>query len=414
MKILIINNYFTPMGGAEVVSYGQYKLLKENGHEVLFFSTDKEPFFETENLPTGFFPHVINYNKLSGFKKIIAIPNNYYNIDAEKKLDEFLKQHRPDIIHIHNIKSALTASVLKTCYKNNIPVVQTLHDAGLFCPTSMLRVHNETYCKNELCVSGNYTHCILNKCRGDNYLKSLNAALEATFNKVHKLYNGVLAFTTPSEDLRRLAIKSGISPEKVFAIPNFLDEKYYNISSDYDKGQYFLYVGRISQEKGLDYAIEAFAKLPPEIKLRIVGTGQEKERLEKKVKNLSLKNVEFVGYKAGEDLINEYKNCIATILPCNWFETFGMTIIESFACAKPVIASNLGGIPETVIPDETGFLVESGCIDDIINAVKKLYYEEDYLKKLSLNCKTKSKNYSKEAYYKKIMKLYEKVLLKDK
>jgi len=87
-----------------------------------------------------------------------------------------------------------------------------------------------------------------------------------------------------------------------------------------------------------------------------------------------------------------------------------MTIIESFACSKPVIGSNLGGISETVIPNETGILIEPECVDDIINAVKKIYYEEDYRKKLSVNCKNKSKNYSKEAYYQTTMNLYQNIL----
>lgn len=409
MKIVLVNNSFSPAGGAEIMTYWQYLLLKEKGHDVLIFSTDKEPYFENNNLQTEYFPQNSNYSKMQGFEKIKSIPNLYYNKEAEKKLDEFLKKNKPDLVHLNNIRAGLTPSILRACYKNNIPVIQTLHDASLFCPNAVLRINSKTYCKKELCVSGNYLHCIINKCRGDNYLKSLNAALELSLNKFHKFYDGISAFITPSKVLRKLAIKSGIFEDKVIAIPNFIDESYYKVNENYEKGQYFLYVGRISQEKGLDYVIEAFSKLPKEIKFRIVGTGPDKDKLENKVKELNINNVEFAGYKSGENLIKEYQNCIATILPCDWFESFGLTIVESFACSKPVIGSNLGGIPETVIPHETGILIEPGNIDDILNAVKKLYYEDEYRKKLSVNCKNKSQVYSREAYYEAVMKIYEKV-----
>lgn len=409
MKILIVNNSFSPAGGAEIMTFWQYLLLKEKGQEVLIFAADKEPYFVNDGLLTEYFPKSDNYLNQHGLNKIFSIPKLYYNLDAEKKLNAFLNKNRPDIVHLNNIRAGLTPSILRACYKNNIPVIQTLHDASLFCPNAVLRINGKTYCKDELCVSGNYLHCILNKCRGDSYLKSLNAALELSLNKIHKLYDNVSVFITPSKALKKLAINSGISEDKVIAVPNFIDESYYKIPENFEKGQYFLYVGRISQEKGLDYVIEAFSKLPKEIKFRIVGTGPDKDKLENKVKELNINNVEFAGYKSGEDLIKEYQNCIATILPCNWFENFPTTILESFASSKPVIGSNIGGIPETVIPDETGILIEPGNIDDIIGAVKKLYSDEDFRKRLSVSCKNKSQVYSREAYYEAIMKIYEKV-----
>lgn len=412
MKIMLGNNCFSQIGGAEVMLYSQYQLLKEHDNEVVIFATDRKPYFETDGLLEEYFPKSINYSNLHGFDKIKYITKRYYNIEAENKLDAFLKKTKPDIAHFGNIKSGLTPSVLKACYNNSVPVVITLHDAALFCPNAVLRLNGKNYCKDELCVSGNYTHCITNKCRSNSYYKSVNAFIELALNKVHKLYDGVDAFVTPSQALKDLAIKSGISEERVKVIPNFVADSYLKAPVNYEKGEYFLYVGRIGEEKGLSYVIDAFAQLPSEIKFRIVGTGPQKEELEKKVKDLSLTNIEFAGYKSGDDLLKEYQNCIATILPCNWFECFGLTIVESFAYGKPVIGSNLGGIPETVVPNETGILIEPGSVEDIVNAVKKLYYDEAYLKELSYNCKNKSEKYSKENYYNEIMKLFNDILKK--
>lgn len=409
MKILLANNYFTPFGGAETVFYWQYQLLKEKGHEILIFATDKPPFFEEENIHPEYFPEDVDYTNFNDWDKIKDIPRRCYNIESEKKMTAFLKKFKPEFVHFHNINGNLTPSVLKASYQAKLPVILTLHDPSLFCPTALI-LGDRTYCKDELCVSGNYIHCILNKCRSNNYIKSLNTVGEILFRKFHKLHSGISAFITPSQALKDLAVKSGVPEEKVFVINNFISDSYLNLPENMTRGEYFLYVGRLSHEKGVNYLIDAFSKVPSEIKLRIVGTGVEKEKLEKQAEKLNLNNIEFVGRKSGDELLKEYQNCIATILPCNWFENFPTTILESFACSKPVIGSNLGGIPETVRTDETGILVEPANIEEIAEAVKKLYYEEDYLRELSLNCKNESKKYSKEVYYEKLMDLYNFVL----
>ena len=410
MKILLGNNYFSPIGGAEMVLYWQYLLLKEKEHEVFIFATNKEPFFEAENLHTEYFPRCVDYSNLHGFNKILHIPKRFYNIEAEKKLDALVKKTKPDIAHFGNIRSNLTPAILKSCYKNNIPMVITLHDSSLFCPNGVLITNSGEYCKKELCIKGNHLHCILNKCRGNSYSKSTNAVCELALNKMHKLYDKVNAFVTPSQALKKLAVKSGICEDRITVIPNFVDDSYLKSMVNIGKGGYFLYVGTISRIKGLDYLINAFSYLPSEIKLRIVGTGPDRENLQLLANKLNLNNIEFVGFKSGDELLKEYQNCIATILPSNCFDNFPTTILESFASGKPVIGSNLGGIPETVKTNATGILVEPGCVEDIVDAIKKMYNDEPFLKELSINCKEESKKYSREIYYSKLMELYDNIM----
>lgn len=411
MKILLGNNYFSPVGGAEILLYWQYLLLKEKGFEVSLFATDKEPYFESEDLFPEYFPKSVDYSNLHGINKIKYSLKRFYNIEAEQKLDIFLKKIKPDIAHFGNIKMNLTPAVLNACYKNNIPVVITLFDSSYICPNGVLRINNKTYCKDELCRNGNYIHCVLNKCRGNSYLKSLNAACEISFKNVHGLYNGVSAFICSSNALAKLAINTGIPAKKIAVIPTSVPDNYLKCEPNYGHEGYFLYVGRIAEAKGINYLIEAFSKLPSEIKLRIVGTGPDENNLKLLAEKLNLNNVSFLGFKSGDELEEEYRNCIATILPCNWFENFPTTIIESFAHGKPVIASNLGGIPEMIENNKTGILIEPECIEDIVNAVKKMYYDDSFLNELSINCRQKAeKNYNQEIFYNNLINIYNNVL----
>ena len=142
-----------------------------------------------------------------------------------------------------------------------------------------------------------------------------------------------------------LTIKSGVHKNKVIAISNYVSDSLFETVPTYNHTGYFLYAGRLSQEKGLSYLIEAVKK-NPEIKLRIAGTGPEENKLRELAKNLN--NVEFIGYRSGEEIKKEFENCIATVLPCNWFENCPNSLLESLVYGKPIIASRIGGIPEIV------------------------------------------------------------------
>jgi len=414
MKVLLGCNYFSPVGGAEILFYWQYLLLKEKGLDVNVFATNRKPYFNEEDLLTEYFPQSIDYSTLKGFDKIKYALRRFYNIEAEKKLGALLKKVKPDIVHFGNIRSNLTPSVLNACYKNNIPVIVTLFDSSCVCPNGVLKLNGKKYCKDELCVSGNYIHCVLNKCRGNSYLNSLNAACELGCKNIHNLYDKVSIFICSSNALAELAIKSGIPKAKIAIIPTSVPDKYLKLQPNYENKKYYLYVGRLSTEKGIHYLLEAFSKLPQDIKLRVIGTGPDENYFKLLAKDLNVNNVEFLGFKSGDELEEEYRNCIATILPCDWFENFPTTIIESFAFGKPVIGSNIGGIPELITNNETGILVEAGNVNEIANAVKKLYYDEPFCRELSVNCRKKSENYSNENLYNELMKIYIKVLkIKD-
>ena len=414
MKILLINEYFSYQGGSENSTYNIGNILRKNDHEVFFFAFNKKPYIEQDYQYACFFPEYIIPNDHSGAKKLLLKLlqriNLVYNFQTEKKLDQLIKVINPDIVHI-NCLLALSPSVFKACYKNNIPMVMTLRIAELFCPVISMMQKNKTHCKDELCVAGNPLHCIINRCNPKGYLRSAFSVAKYLAIKILNLHNKVSIFICPSQAMLKLASRSGIKKEKYIHIPNFINDSWFEIQPEYSNKRYFLYVGRLSFEKGLHYLIEAMKRLPG-IKLRIVGTGHEEKNLKKQAE--LLENVEFLEFRTGKNLEEEYKGCIATILPCIWFETFGLTIVESFTCGKPVIASKVGGIPEIIEDGINGILVEPGNVDNLVNAIKKLHSNNNLVIEMGKNGRAKAENnYTPQIHYEKLIKVYNTLLKGD-
>jgi len=407
MKVLLINKTFGNFGGGcEKASYETGKILKEKGFEVFFFSSDKKPYYEENYKYSNFFPKDFMENRFYNPIKI------FYNLEAEKKLTELIKIIKPDIVHVNGFHHHLTSSIFIACKKNKIPTVVTFHDSHFVCPTATLIKGKNDYCKNMDCMNGNIIPCIKNKCFNNSLLKSSIVGLEYLFRKKLNFSDIPDAFICPSNYLFNIAVKSGIPEDKLFVLNNFVNLKYLDILPTYSNQNYFLYVGRLVKEKGLEHLLKAFRHIS-KIKLRIVGQGAYRNDLEKIAKDLNLSNVEFLGFKCGDELEKEYKNCIATVLPSVCSEIFGLTTLESFMHGKPVIASNIGGLPEIVKDRFNGLLVSPGNSEEIKQAVLKLYNNKEMTLKMGVNArKILEEKYNSEIYFEKLNNIYNHVFEK--
>lgn len=410
MRILLVNNFWGNFGGAEKSTYKTGNILKNKGHEIFFFATNKQPLFEENYKYAKYFPRFMDYNSLTKIEALKYITKPFYNFDAEQRLIRYIKEVKPNIVHCNCIIYYLTSAVLNACYKENIPVVMTLRDPFLSCPNVALMLGAKEYCRSELCVSGNPIHCLVHKCVDISLINSSISVAEFLFRKIHKLYDKVSAFICTSNATLELTSRSGIDRNKLVCINNFLEDSLLNIAPEYSNKGYFLYAGRLAREKGVNYLLHTMSRLP-EVKLHIVGTGPEENELKELANKLSLKNVEFLGFKSGEELELEYRNCIASILPSNYFETFGLSIVESFAYGKPVIGSNIGGIPEVIDNGVNGIIFEPANVDELTDAIRKLYKNQELAQEMGKKGKIKAKTqYNSDVYYSKLIDVYESVI----
>ena len=402
MRILLVNSFFSPYGGAEIIAYNTYKMMQEQQHETFFWASNKKPYFEDYKYQSHFAPYrrgIINY-----LRNPIKF---YYNYSNKNILNKFIKETKPDLIHLHNIK-IFTNSILE-CFKE-IPTVMTVHDVNLICPAYTL-LYKEKICNNYECQHGNNIHCILNNCYGTGLESSIRNVLRNNICK-NNLKN-INHFISPSNALKQKIIdaKIGINNEKISVINNFIPKNELNIKPKYSNQGYFLFTGRLSREKGVHYLLKAVKDLPKDIELHIVGKGPDEEKLKKYAKENSLDNVKFLGFKNKEEIKEEYQNCIATVLPCNWFENFPTTNMESFINGKPVIASNIGGIPEQVEHNKTGLLFEPTNVEQLKECILKYWNNPDLVIEHSKNAYEKAKTkYTEERYYNELINVYNQVI----
>lgn len=408
MKILLISSFFSPVGGVETILFSTSQLLKECGHEVYFFSTDKQPYFDGNYPYSQFFPAYIDFKSLKGLQKINYF-KIFYNFEAKRKLKEYLKEIKPDLVHIHITDYYLTSSVVDACYDYGAPIIKTFHELRFICPGSKY-LKDAQYCDLEACIKGNPVHCLLNKCKNNSYLESFFVVVENLVNRTLKIYDKFDHCIFPSNAMAVLAIKAGFNKDKLSVLNNFTDERFIKEGPEFANKGYYLYAGRLSEEKGLKYLLKAMAELP-EIQLHIVGQGPQEQELKDLADKYGLKNVIFKGQLGGNDLISEYKYCIATILPCNWFEIFGVTILESFAVGKPVIASRIGAIPEIVTDGQEGLLVAPGDVDELKQAISRLFADNDLVKQMGQKARRKVEEcYRPKNYIDRLDLIYNQVL----
>lgn len=402
LKILIINTYFYNDGGAEIIAYHTYRLLKEHGIDVYFWSSDKKPYFDDKY---EYIPYFTRFN--GTVKDYLLNPFEfYYNNKAKKDLQIFIDKIKPDLIHIHSFKTCLTSSILECC--KDIPTIMTVHDPSLFCPAVTFMKNYKEYCKNQLCKGGKFYHCLLNRCSKGKFEPSLRLTIKSyIFNKNIKYID---KFLTPSDAMKKLIVNAdiGISEDKIRTVNNFLSEEELNTAPNYDNKGYFLYIGRLSKEKGVHYLLEAFKDLPKDINLHIVGSGAREKYLKEYVQKNNMTNVKFFGFLNHEEARKQYKDCIASIIPCNWFETFGMTIIESYINGKPVIGSKIAAIPEIIENNKTGFLFEPGNINQLKEAILTYWNNKQLSVEHGKNAYEKAiKKYTQEVYLKNLLEIYE-------
>ena len=255
MKILIIHNSYGKFSGEEAVVASQKKLLTDNGHEVISFE------MSSAEIPK------------MRFGKLRALFSGIYSFSSRRQIKKLLAEHRPDIVHIHNLFPLISPSILPECKKAGVPVVMTVHNYRLVCPNGLFMAGGEVC---EKCCGGREYQCLLNNCEGS-YFKSLGYALRNYVARKFKLYkNNVAMYACLTEFQKNKLIEEGFAPDKIVVIPNMVDGSGINLVEQ--TGEYIGFVGRVSPEKGVDTLI-ATAKKLPNMKFRAAGAYDKMQSL---------------------------------------------------------------------------------------------------------------------------------------
>jgi len=404
MRILQINKYHFIKGGADRVYFNTINLLEEHGHKVAFFSTLRPENIRSEY--SEYFVPYIEHRHNHALSNLLNASRYLYNKTAFENLKRLLDTFKPDIAHLHLFYGDLSASILRALRQSGVPVVMSVHDYRLLCPANaLLDSHNEIC---EKCKSRAYYYCAIKRCLEGNLFFSSVLALEGYSRKylIDPLdYIDRFIFVSKFSERKHIEFNQRFST-KAEHLYNFTDVDSGDLKSE--KGRYFLFFGRLSKEKGITTLLSAVSNL--NVKFKIAGTGP----LEKEVINFTAvnKNVTFLGHQTGPALKELVKNASFVIVPSECYENNPMTIIEAYAAGVPVIAARIGGIPEIVIHEKTGFLFETRNITnltDTMNMAERISPEE--YASLSQNCREFAiREFSSRTHYTQLMDIYSKIL----
>lgn len=401
MKILAVNNAYFIRGGADRYFFDLNTLLESYGEEVVPFSVK-----DKRNFTTAFEPHFLSPVDFRGDRIMRNFPKIagriFYSGEAKKKIKSLLERGRPHITHIHQIHYNITPAILPALKAHGIPVIQTVSNFDLVCPTTSLFFNNKT-CLD--CKDGLYLRAAVRRCYRKSLGKSFISALKSYFSGWMMSYeDNVDLFIAPSRFVRDILLDYGFRKEKLAHVYPFVDTAEYKPSGK-DSG-YFLYFGRLVEGKGLETLIESMKALK-HTKLYLAGDGYLRPKLQIMASGWGLANVKFLGFLQGSQLRDVLAYAMFTVFPSEAYETFGFAVIESFAAAKPVIGSNLGPVPEIIDNGLNGLLFKPGDAEDLTANIRRLIDNRRLRLDMGANARQKAESeYGPRGHYHTMKDLY--------
>ncbi len=346
MRVLMLHNFYRQPGGEDACFFAERDMLREHG--------DRVSTIELHN------------DAITGMSPAVLATKAVWNRSSYAAVARRIAEFRPDILHCHNIFPLLSPAVYYAASRAGVPVVQTLHNYRLLCLKAILFREGricETCAGRAVPWPGIIRRCYHGSAAQSASVASLLVAhrVLGTWRRRVDLFLAVSAFT------RDRHVAAGFDPAQIVVKPNVLGQE---PPPEVGEANHALFVGRLSEEKGLRTALAAWRDAPPDCPpLLVVGDGPLRH-LQKTCPPDG--RVTFLGHRSREEIYSLMTKAAFLVAPSEWFETFGMTIIEAFACGTPVIAGRIGAYPELITDGVNGLLFEPGDAASLRAAVTRL------------------------------------------
>jgi len=385
------------------------KMMRAKGHAVALFSMS-----DSRGEPSSYDQHLasnIDFKAgMSVFHRAAKASHAIYSTETRRKLRAMIADFKPDIAHIRNIYHHLSPSILWELKSQGIPVVYHVNDFKLLCPSYNMVSHGKAC---EKCANGKFWHVMNEGCYKGPPGSAVVLAAEAYVHKWLRTYETCVdRFLAPSQFVRQKLIENGWDGSHIQVLSHFqnLPAMFTKVMAESP----ILYFGRLSPEKGIDDLLHAMRQLPNK-RLRIAGDGPQRAELQALKIKLSLQNVDFLGHLTGNTLDSEISSSLFTVLPSHAYETFGKSILESYAWGRAIVASDLGSRREVIEHGSTGLLYKPGNIDDLAEKLSFLSQQPELALKMGAAGRNLvEKHYDAEDHYKQILTIYENLILQKK
>ena len=386
LRIFIVHNYYQHQGGEDIVFENEAEKLSEN-HNVRTFTAK-------------------NSSGKKGFIQFLKYP---WNQRATRKIIRKIEQFQPDVVHIHNLHYAIGLLLIRRLNQLQIPHVLTLHNYRILCPSATLYHKGELF-KKSLKQSFPYS-ALFRRVHNQSFLKTFWIAFTYFLHKKIRSWHPHTHFIALTDFAKNIFVNSslGVPASRFFIKANFVERPEPHSAELIKRGNHFLYVGRLSEEKGILRFINSIKDSPHTLK--IIGAGPHEKEITAIAKQYP-KKIIYLGYQNREAIFTEMSLCTALIMPSVWYEGMPLTLLEAFASSTPVLGSNLGVLKELISPGHTGLLFDPYNTKSIQKAADK-WLSLNYKDKISKNCLSEyKKKYSPEVIMNQLINIYQEISIK--
>lgn len=389
LKILHVHDYYQQAGGEDTAFESEVMLLRQKGQDVLEYVEDN--------------------HRIVSMSQISAAFQTVWSWETHKKLSSFLAQNKPDLVHFHNIFPLISPSAYYACHELSIPVVQSLDNPRLICPTATF-YRNGRLCQDCLGKTPPYPG-VLHGCYHNSRSQTAVVAAMLTLHRWLKTWrNQVDLFLVATAFYRQKFIEGGLPSERVVVKPHFVHPDLGRRLADHN-GNYALFIARLDPEKGVHTMLEAWRELPA-IPLKVRGSGQLERESVTFIQRHRLNKVEIIGRLSRTELTRLIKNARFLIWPSEgYYETFGYAAVECFSAGVPVIASRIGVMSEIVKDGITGLYFIPGDSADLARKVKWAWEHPREMAEMGRNARREYEmKYTANRNYEMLMNIYQRTI----
>ena len=389
MKILLVHNTYQQPGGEDVVFEQERRLLERMGHTVVTYCRSNHEIEE-----------------LSTIGRATLVTRTVWAGDTHRDFGALLVRENPDIVHVHNTFVMVSPSVYSACREHSVPVVQTLHNFRLLCPGAQF-LRDGKICED--CVDHSLWRSVWHGCYRDSRPATASVALMLAWHRRSGTWDELIdRYIALTKFARNKFIASGFPAAKIVVKPNYVDP---DPGAKQSTGDYAVFVGRVSKEKGLHTLLDAWQKLRNPRALQIVGDGPQRQELELEAQRRGLSSIQFRGRLSHSETLAAIKGSYLLAMPSEWYEGFPMTIAESFACGTPVVCSKLGAMEEIVNDSRTGLHFAPGNSEDLARKLAWAFAHPSELAAMGRAARGEYEaHYTPQRAYRQLMEIYEQTL----
>lgn len=381
-NVLMAHNYYQVPGGEDTVFHNEVNMLEKNGHKVTKYTRHNDE---------------IKNRLLSKLKLGI---DTIFSFKTYKEVKKLIDENDIDVVHVHNTLPLISPSIYYAARAKKVPVVQTIHNFRLLCPGATF-TRNGEICED--CVSKGLGQSLKHRCYRDSLAQTFIMCAMLKFHRIIGTYDNI-NYITLTEFNKKKLLSLVKDESKIYVKPNFVEkrDKVERVLEDY-----FVYIGRLDEIKGINFLIEAWKEIDENIDLYVIGTGPEEEKVKTFIEENNIKNIKLLGFMRRENAFEIIRKSRAVIAPSKCYEGFPMSIAEGFSLGVPIIGSKLGNIESIINDSINGLLFEMCNKKNLKEVIEQVFYNKEENKVLGENAyKEFNIKYTDVENYKNLKEIY--------